>query len=736
MPTYKNSAGNSGISNEYYNWRYFNSNLQKLQKFNAPKLNIAIPNVPTEVVNNYADVAWNLLNMGVGAAEAYQNYSYKLAEDYINKVGIDGYNKAMKENNVPIQDNPVAMQHLRYLQGKTLSELNQLDFQTKLERGQFIGKSPLEVEKAMLDSKIEAPKDVEEYTPYVTQNDMFFNQGYWEDTPTQKEQNYLLTTDVNNKYYKEEAVRTFTAKIGNLIDSGASPQAIENTYKQLQDSMGIYFSPAETTEFMKGMLARAGNTAWGGAYIDKLATVKAPGSDKTYGEILGADYIKDLKISSENTRYSEDLVLRTYDLQNISKLEDEGNFQELSRTATEEFDRYGTDTFRGKLYWEGAKRALAQQKALAKQQAKENQVKIKGASEAIIAHEYNERLRKGDKNFRSDKDKEFWSNESLRLGGVADINLTQDKIYTDFENKVDTGYYSAKEIAEMADNDYVTYNSARTWIQRKGSNVFNDLNAQLNAYANGNLKTFEVPEGLGILMDIYRLNPSSIPLEDGKEYLMNSILWGVSNNVYTYDQAMRALGELRKQKGTKEGKEFEGGFNRESSYDLELPIIGDKGDRLRLDQSIRRSVVLMTSYNKMVGNLTTKKALDLTKKQLQDRYYQIGVNMIPKTFFSNPYLTNKYTGEIAEALYDDAKVIMDSKHLDNNQVTFQINPVTNKLELYDYGVGEVLKSYDRDWVYKKAEEKANYVRVAAKAYGESLENIRNQTKVENIYRND
>ena len=735
MPTYKNSAGNSGISNEYYNWRYFNSNLQKLQKFNAPTLNVAIPNVPAEVVNDYANVAWNLMNMGVGAAEAYQNYSYKLAEDYINKVGISGYNKAMKENNVPIQDNPVAMQHLRYLQGKTLSELNQLDFQTKLERGQFIGKSPLEVEKAMLDSKIEAPKDVEEYTPYVTQDDMFFNQGYWEDTPTQKEQNFLLTTDVNNKYYKEEATRTFTAKIGNLIDSGASPQAIENTYKQLQDSMGIYFSPAESTEFMKGMLTRAGNTAWGGAYIDHLAKVKAPGSNQTYGEILGEDYIKDLKISSENTRYSEDLVLRTYDLQNISKLVAEGNWQELSRTATEEFDRYGTDTFRGKLYWQGADSALSQQKALAKQQAKENQAKIKGASESIIAHEYNERLRTGNKDFRDYNDDVFWSGVSLSLGGVGDVNLTPEKLDVDFDNKVATGFYGPKEIAEMADNDVVAYNSAKNWIKKANTNSFGDLNAQLDAYANGTLRTFEPPENLGTLMDIYRLNPSSIPMESGKEFLMNSILWGVSNNVYTFNQAMRSLGEIRKNKGTKEGKAFEDAFKRESAFDLDLLDTGSKGD-LRIDPAIRGMVTTMTSYNKLIGNLTTKEALDVTHRQLRDRFYQVGVNMVPKSFFSNPYLANKYTNEIAEALYKDAKVIMDSKHLQDTQVTFQINPVTGDLDLFDYGNGQVYKTYNKDWVYNKAQEKADDVRALAKAYGERLENSRNQTQVENIYRND
>ena len=733
MPTYKNSAGNSGISNEYYNWRYFNSNLQKLQKFNAPKLNIAIPNVPTEVVNNYADVAWNLLNMGVGAAEAYQNYSYKLAEDYINKVGIDGYNKAMKENNVPIQDNPVAMQHLRYLQGKTLSELNQLDFQTKLERGQFIGKSPLEVEKAMLDSKIEAPKDVEEYTPYVTQNDMFFNQGYWEDTPTQKEQNYLLTTDVNNKYYKEEAVRTFTAKIGNLIDSGASPQAIENTYKQLQDSMGIYFSPAETTEFMKGMLVRAGNTAWGGAYIDKLATVKAPGSDKTYGEILGADYIKDLKISSENTRYSEDLVLRTYDLQNISKLVADGNWGELSRIATEEFDRYGTDTFRGKLYWQAASNALTQQKALAKQQAKENQVKIKGASEAMVANIYNERLRAGVTDFREDTNDKFWSEVSLQNGGVGDIKLTKELIYQDFKDKVESGYYSIKDIAEMADNDYVTYNPAKDWLKRTSSNVYGDLEAQLNAYANGSLKIFEIPEGLGTLSDIYRLNPSSLPLSSDKEHLMNALIWGNNNGVYNFNQAMRAMGELRKNKDTKVGKELEALLKRESSIQLDLPSTG--GDsKLKNTPSLRGTITNMTAYNMLITGMSPRDALELTHSQLADRFYQVGANMIPKNFFSNPYLANKYTGEIAEDLYRDAKVLLDEKHLQDTQVDFQVNPATGDLEVYDSGSGEVLKTYSKNWIYDKGKEKAAEVEARVKAYGESLAN--RQTQVENIYRND
>lgn len=734
MPSYSNSAGNTGISNEYYNWKYFNSNLQRLQEYNAPMLNSRVGNIPPKITTDYMDVIGGLLNAGLGAFKAYQDYSYKLAEDYINKEGISGYNKAMKENNVPIQDNPLAMQHLRYLQGKTLSELNQLDFQTKIERGQFIGKSPLEIEKAMLDSKIDAPKDVEEYTPYVTQDDMFFEQGFWEDTDVQKEQNFVASTNVNNQYYKEEAQRAFTAKIGNLIDTGASPKAIENTYRQLQDSMGIYFSPAESTEFMKGMLTRAGNTAWGGAYIDQLAKIKPVGSDKTYGEIFGKDYINDLKISSENSRYKDDLLLRTYDLENANELILKGDFATLSSIATDEFKRNGKDTFRGKLYWQWAQQALNVQKAEAKSQAKKNKEAFKEQSINLIASDYNYKLMNKDTDFRSDKDDVFWSRRSVELGGSDGVKLTPEILDLEFEDGVRSGRYTPEAIAKMASNTYVTYNPAKNYLSKLSGSVFNDLDGQLTAYANGNLNTFNTPDGLGLLSEVYQADPSVLPLSSSQDVLLDTIMTGTRTGLYTFDRAMRNLGELKKNSTNKDFKALSDRFKRDVNTYMDLPIIGASED-LRSNPTTRKLIEQMSVSNMMLGKMDARKAIEAASRQLNDFYYQIGSSVVPKSFFSNSKLAPKYNEELADRVYDDVNKYLNENHMQFSQVDFQVNPITGDLEVIDYGgSGETLKTYTREWVDKEADSIANNVSLRMKYFGDSLEN--RQTKVENIYYND
>ena len=63
MPSYKNSAGNSGIGAEYANWRYFNANLQRLGEYRSPRISGEAPRVVADPVVDWMKELWDYLKL-------------------------------------------------------------------------------------------------------------------------------------------------------------------------------------------------------------------------------------------------------------------------------------------------------------------------------------------------------------------------------------------------------------------------------------------------------------------------------------------------------------------------------------------------------------------------------------------------------------------------------------------------------------------------------------------------
>lgn len=306
MPSYKNSSGNTGIANQYGQWRYFNSSLEKLDQGKAARLNTRILDVPNKVSDNYYTALSNLMDVSLKGFQAYQKDAYDLADKYIDRYGLQAYNKAIVDNEIPIQDNPVAMQRIKYRTGQILSGIEETDFNNRIARGEFVGKSPYEVEVAMIDSKVSAPREAAQYLPYDTEKDYFFKEGFWAESERQREASYVRNASVTNQWYKEESARQVTALVGKLIDDGNTPDAVFAGIEDWENTQGSYFSPKEKTELYTGILTRASTKPWGRSYIDYLADQKIPGSDMTFRDYYGDDYIRTLQTKADDVKFEAD----------------------------------------------------------------------------------------------------------------------------------------------------------------------------------------------------------------------------------------------------------------------------------------------------------------------------------------------------------------------------------------------------------------------------------------------
>ena len=198
MPTYQNSAGNTGIARQYGEWRYFNANLGKLDEYRAPRLNTKIQPVVAKQQLDWGKALIEVNKGLFGLFEARRNYSYKLADDWLAKHSLEEYHQMMEEGNVPFQDDPLAMQRLKFRHGEILADIAQQDFQSRIDNGEFVGMEPEEIDAENFKYMNQVlNKDTDVY-PYKADGDWFFNQGFWANSNKFRQQVFAKSKAVDD----------------------------------------------------------------------------------------------------------------------------------------------------------------------------------------------------------------------------------------------------------------------------------------------------------------------------------------------------------------------------------------------------------------------------------------------------------------------------------------------------------------------------------------------------------
>lgn len=305
MP-YKNSSGNTGIASQYGQWRYFNASLQKLGDYRSARIDTRVSGSYAKAKNNYFKALSQTIQLGLKAFEGYRDYSYDLADKYVDRYGLEAYNKAMVDNQVPIQNNPLAMQRIRFRQGQILSGLENIDFKNRIDKGEFVGKSPFEVETAMIESKETAPEEASPYLPFDIKGDYFFNEGYWGGSEKQRDQAYAQNANVTTDRVKEQAFINVQATLGGLIDEHASPQDVFNSIDEWEKVEGIYYTPAEKQKLYAEIFSRASEKEYGREYLDYLADKKIPNTNSTFRDLYGDDAIRTMQVKADNRKLVAD----------------------------------------------------------------------------------------------------------------------------------------------------------------------------------------------------------------------------------------------------------------------------------------------------------------------------------------------------------------------------------------------------------------------------------------------
>lgn len=287
---YKNTEGNSSIANQMGTWRYFNSSLEKLGTYKPATIYVSPSVKPPQQEVDWADAAWGAAKGAMGLFQARRQASYKKADDYLKTHSIDEYRQAMAKGAIPFQDDPLAMQRLKYNHGKIVFQLSEQDFLAKVERGDFIGLQPEQVDAKHFEHSRAAIQEVKNsFAMFNPDDDYWFNQGFYSDSPKTRVNAVIKNTQVANDALVKQSLVQAKAKVQSLINSGATPQQLLGAVDQYRVSLGNRLSIQQADDFTKWIVDSAANSRGGVASLQALRGYKILGADVTFQEYLGKD---------------------------------------------------------------------------------------------------------------------------------------------------------------------------------------------------------------------------------------------------------------------------------------------------------------------------------------------------------------------------------------------------------------------------------------------------------------
>lgn len=321
----KSSPYNSSISNEFGQWRYFNSALKKLGEAKPVAPNIVAK--PTTVDDNEVD--W----MGAlgAAAEGIMGYfdlkkqqGIETANKYLQTHSLEEYRDEMRNGAIPFQDDPFAMQSLASEYGKVYFNAVNQAFADKVAAGEYKELKPEQVDAAFFEFANEnlqgAAKDFG-----FSEDASFFKQGFYENSKAARIKAMMDNVVVRDKDLRAKATVQRNAKITALCNSNEGTvesrgQAILDAFKDCRTAEDV----GESFKHFKETVASSPN---GKELLDYLEDKIVEPYGVPFNQLIDPDNIKTLKIKSQNVKDTQDtLAYNEFKLQ-VNDLVADGNVQ-------------------------------------------------------------------------------------------------------------------------------------------------------------------------------------------------------------------------------------------------------------------------------------------------------------------------------------------------------------------------------------------------------------------------
>lgn len=375
-----NNNGNSSITNEFHNWKYFNSSMDKLGRTKATPINLSTNRLVTPEQQNWLETIGKNLTKGM---EAYWNgrteIGKKKAEKFIAEHGIEEYLRLMKENKVPFQDDPFAMACLSQNNAKIVKNLIDIDFQNEIKKGTFKNLSEAELDTKYHEYLQNGVQEVAGLYGFDT-DDYFFKQGLYSNSPETRMQMITLNKEVGNKELSRQYREGSVAQSSDIINNSNLPYEEQIRRLDLIYKTGEpHFTLEDSVSYRDGILELIKGSKNGAELIQAMAkTPMAMFEGKNLTQIYGSEGVDTLskqakRIQTESDikgwarwRDSIDELERKMDIPALTKLyEDELSPNKIAKDSSKvEYLRKALDRAQENLKKEGAKAEKARQTAV------------------------------------------------------------------------------------------------------------------------------------------------------------------------------------------------------------------------------------------------------------------------------------------------------------------------------------------------------------------------------------
>lgn len=616
---YKNSDGNTSISNQWGQWRYFNSAFTKLGEIKATTPSIR-PQKTIEEANDWVGAVGASFKALNGAYEARKELADTVADEYLQKHSLEEYQQQMKMGNVPFQDDPLAMSSLKQKHGKILFSAIAQDFQARVDANEFKGMAPEQVDAEFFKFMKEQSAGVSEAFGYAD-NDYHFNKGFYSDSPEKRIKMMLRQKTVEDAYQKQQDLIANAAELSALCShEGVSADLFVSTLANQYLTTGAHEKPEDLLKKVSSGLEILAANPNAGQSIKDLKDREIPGLEGvTFGNILGEEGYKELVLKNANARYASNAQAKL-DFQNsLDVMATNSKAPELLALRNSKFKESGgllTDEVKDieKAYDAAVKVQVAN--------AKKNAVALKKQQDELVktsaSRAYVQAVARGEPVVSKD---------------VA--GLTNKDIDTAYQYLVDTGSITFKDQLAIAKNPHLPFNDnpARKYFTNQASDALKWLNDSTRAFMTSNTFPKEIKDSVNTLIEVYKADPSNFSniigssadknLEDARAL---SIMLSSGRPI---EDIVRGKAEIQKLKDEGNTKEITKIRDRAIKA-IQDPMLGDTKD---IDYNGKAFVTTLTFAFRSMGE-TDRNAVALAEAEYNKSFKNLMGTSVPASFFT------------------------------------------------------------------------------------------------------
>ncbi|AUV61698.1 internal virion protein [Pseudomonas phage Henninger] len=265
--------------------------------------------------NGFAEAMQNFVKAGTNAYGAYKDEQLKTADarsnEIIRKLTPDQRREAISAGTLLYQDDPDAMNMLRYKTGRTAAYDVEDEINQKLSNGEFDGKDRDYLDKYRQQRLTDASKAYAE-SAGINESDPEYQRGYNEDIVHRSASIYDLHGQRRSKWFQSQAAVNTRGDLAPLLDDPEvmnTPSGGEHIANYFNH--GIQSNQFPTDQSVMTSLTQlvndAQNKPGGGNLIQSLRgqTINVLGGARKVEDLMGADVLDNAIVKSNENEYKK-----------------------------------------------------------------------------------------------------------------------------------------------------------------------------------------------------------------------------------------------------------------------------------------------------------------------------------------------------------------------------------------------------------------------------------------------